>query len=147
MASDNLNQVGRYMRRANKHADLALKRNFSSLAKRDRARDTVSAVYRFRMTIQSEGTPVSIDINFNKPPPDDCAADCYATACQDFALSAGGHSITVENPYQDGTVRVFENGDPLEQVQWYEENSSGGQVYVQSSGSSVVVVCYTYIIC
>jgi len=149
MASDSLNQIGKYIRKTNKQASLALKRNFHKIPTKDRARDTVSSVYPFRMGIEQEGgNTVKIDINFDKPPPDDCAAECIATACEQFNLVNGGHSVTVENPYEAGTVRVYSNGEPLSNVQWYEENSSGGQVYVQvQQPEELIVICYTYIIC
>lgn len=148
MASDSLNQIGKYIRRGSTNASLALKRNFHKLPTKDRARDTVSSVYTFRMTVEQEGgRPVKINVNFNKPPPDDCAANCIATACQDFDLPVGGHSITVENPYEAGSVRVYLGESELDDAQWYEENPSGGQVYVQTTGQALIVVCYTYIIC
>lgn len=148
MASDSLRQVGKYIKRTSQSADLALKRNFTKMPRKDRARDTVSNVAPFRMFIESDGRGATIDINFDKPPPADCASGCFATACQDFNLSPGGHSITVENPYEEGTMRVFAGENPLESVQWYEENPVGGQVYVQVPADvSLIALCYTYIIC
>lgn len=148
MASDSLREVGQYIKKTNKQANLSLKRNFSKLPVRDRARDVISDIAPFRMDIQTDESAVTIDINFDKPPPADCAAECYATACQSFNLTVGGHSITVGNPYEEGTMRVYIGDSPLENVQWYEENPGAGQVYVQVQNSSAIVVtCYTYIIC
>lgn len=149
MASDSLREVGKFINQSRRNADLALKRYEKKLPKKDRARDTVSAVSPFNMYIENEGDQrVVIDINFRNPPPNDCEAECVATACEDFELLGGGHSITVTNPYEAGTVRVFSNGNPLEQIQWYEENPSGGQVYVQiQTTGEVIVVCYTYVTC
>jgi hypothetical protein len=149
MASDSLNQVGKYIKRANSNASLALKRNFHKLPKKDRARDTVSNVAPFRMEIYQEGRrPITININFNKPPPSDCAVDCIATTCEQFTLAYGGHSLTMINPYEAGTVRVYTDGEILPAAQWYEENPGAGQVYVQVPNSTALIaVCYTYIIC
>lgn len=149
MASDSLNQVGKYIRRANKNAGLALKRDFHKLPKKDRTRDTVSNVATFRMEIYQEGRrPVTMNIKFNKPPPDDCSADCIATTCEQYNLGYGGHSLTVTNPYEPGSVRVYLNGNVLPDAQWYEENPGAGQVYVQApTPSASIGICYAYVIC
>lgn len=151
MASDNLRQVGRYMRHAGRQADLAMKRVTNKVPKRERARDTVSALFPFQFIVNSEGEgdKVSIDINFNKPPPDDCSAECIATACEDFQLSGiGGYSLTTTNPYEVGSIRIYSEGSTLPLAQFVEENPSGGQVYVQvQSDIETIVICYTYIVC
>ena len=150
MASDKLNQVGKYIRQANKNADLALKRYKKHLPVKDRVRDTVSVVSPFNMDIETDGNQsVIININFNKPPPSDCVSNCIATACEDFTLSYGGHSLNVTNPYEEGTVRVYRNGDVLEELtQWYEEDPTAGKVYVQVQGSTeTIAICYSYVTC
>lgn len=149
MASDNLNEVGKYIRHSGRSANLALKRYTKNMPKHDRARDTISSIHPFVMQIDSDGkSNFTLDINFNKPPPTDCEAECIATACEDFSLFAGGHSITVANPYEPGTIRVYTNGEDLETVQFNEENPSGGQVYVQVADSlETIVVCYSYVAC
>lgn len=149
MASDSLNEIGRYIKQSRRNADLALKRYSKHMPKKDRVRDTISSVSPFSMYIENDGFErVIIDVNFRVPPPSDCSAECIATACEDFELLGGGHSITVTNPYEPGTIKVFSNGNPLEQIQWYEENPEAGQVYVQvQSTGEVIVVCYAYIIC
>jgi hypothetical protein len=148
MASDSLTQVGKYIRNTNKRADQALKRVTNKIPKKERARDTVSSIYpmSFNVETRERGERVTLDINFNKPPPLDCAAGCIATTCEDYEMTAGGHSISVTNPYEPGSVKVFISGT-LQPAQWSEENPEGGQVYVQVSGRVMVVVCYSYIIC
>lgn len=148
MASDNLREVGRFIRKSNRQADLAMKRITNKIPKRERARDVVSSLYSFRMHVTSpgKGDKVSIDINFNKPPPSDCISDCVATTCEDIELSRGAYSIPTENPYVPGTVKVFSQGIPLPEAQWYEENS--GQVYVQVQNRlEMIIICYSYIVC
>lgn len=150
MASDNLNQVGRYIKRTNRNANLALKRAKKKLAIKDRVRDTVSSIYPFTMNIEIEDDvrTVLLDINFKEPPPEDCVSECIGTACEDFELFTGGHSINVTNPYEAGTVKVYQVGEPLDISQWYEEEPSAGKVYVQVQDSSqLIVVCYAYIAC
>lgn len=149
MASDGLSQIGKYIRHSNRQADLSLKRNLRKIPKRDRARDTLSNIYPFRATIVSEGKEsTTIDILFNKPPPEDCAAECIATTCEQFELTYGGHSLTLSNPYEVDSARVFSNSDPLDTAQFYEEDPANGKIYVQvQSTSELMVVCYTYIIC
>lgn len=150
MASDNLRQVGRDIRLINRQADLALKRVTNRVPKRERARDTMSSLFPFNMKVDSEGKrdKFLMEINFNKPPPDDCSAECIATACEDFRVINGGHSFSLSNPYEPGTVKVFSQGVPLDPAQWYEENPMGGQVYIQvQTEVELIVICYVYIIC
>lgn len=150
MASDNLRQVGRDIRLMNRQADLALKRVTNRIPKRERARDSVSSLFPFSMRVNSEGKrdKVLMEINFNKPPPDECSAECIATACQDILMTSGGHSISLTNPYEPGTLRVFSEGNPLDPSQWAEENPEAGQVYVQvQSDTEMIIICYSYIVC
>jgi hypothetical protein len=150
MASDNLNQVGKYIRGSNRKADHAIKRVQRKLPKRDRAKDTVSSVFPMTMNFASEGdSPVKLDINFNKPPPSECEASCLATTCESFERTSGGYSLLVtHNPYEAGTVRVFSEGQVLSPVQWYEEDPQNGLVYVQiQSDIELIVICYTYVTC
>lgn len=148
MASDNLNQVGKYIRRAGRVADQALKRTRPLIPDRDRVKDTLSSVYPFKMKVISEGNKRTlIEIKFDKPPPSDCGVGCYSTSCEKFSLFNGGHSIGLTNSYEVGSVTVYLNGDPLSPIQWFEENPGAGQVYVQVPGIGLVVVCYTYITC
>lgn len=150
MASDKLRQVGRYMRLTERQADLALKRYTNKIPKKERARDTVSSVFPFRFDVQTDGRAnrITVNINFNKPPPDDCGVDCISTACIDFQMGLGAHSISLPNPYIPGTVRVYGQGDTIEVAQFIEENPSGGQVYVQVNIEvETVVICFSYITC
>lgn len=150
MASDKLNEVGRYVKGSNRQAELALKRFANHIPKKERARDAVSALFPFSMTVNSDGRSdkIIMHVKFNKPPPDDCAAECIATACQNQALGPGGHLVLVNNPYVPGSIRVFSEGVTLPEAQWVEENPTAGQVYVQvQSDQEMIVICYTYIIC
>lgn len=148
MAGDNLNQVGKYIKKTGQTSDAAIKRTRAILPKRDRVRDTVSSVFPFKMTYMSEGKSVLMDIDLNKPPPSTCTAGCLSAACEQFTLEEGGHSITLTNPYEIDTVTVWSQGDELEAAQWYEESPEAGQVYVQVQGAiAFIIVCYTYISC
>lgn len=150
MASDSLKQVGKSIKRMGREADFAIKRYTNSIPKRERARDTMSSLFSFNMLIDSEGKgdKVSVSINFNKPPPDDCSAECIATACEDFELGQGSYLLTTTNPYEPGTVRVYSQGQTIDPAQFTEENPSAGQVYVQvQGGTEMIVICYSYIIC
>src|SRR5689334_8176402 len=132
MASDNLREVGRYMRRTSRQADLALKRYTNKIPKRERARDTVSSVFPMRFDVHSEGKvgdSFTIHISFNKPPPEDCSADCIGTACQDFTMTYS-QLITLTNPYIVGTVRVYSEGEPVDPSNWVEENPGAGEIYL-----------------
>jgi hypothetical protein len=149
MASDNLNEVGRYLRRAGKTADQALKRTRPRIPVKDRVRDSVSSAVPFSMSFESNGNNrVIVDINFNKPPPSDCGSGCFSTSCEKFNLNPGGHSLTVTNPYEPGSTIVYSNGTLLSNVQWFEENPLAGQVYVQVQAVlALIVICYSYVTC
>jgi hypothetical protein len=135
----------------NRDANYAIKRVTNKIPERERARDTMSSLFPFNMRINSEGNignKTIMTINFNKPPPDDCSAECIATVCEDFNLPAGGYLLSTTNPYEPGSVRAYSQGQTLQQAQWEEENPSAGQVYVQVQGEiEMIVVCYTYISC
>ena len=150
MASDSLRQVGKSIKGANRTADLAIKRVTNKIPKRERARDMMSSLFPFSMRIESEGDNqrTLVQINFNKPPPDDCSAECIATACEDFELGQGARSLNTTNPYEPGTVRVYSQGQTIDPAQFTEENPGAGQVYVQvQAGVEMIVICYSYIIC
>lgn len=150
MATDSLREVGRIIRHGNRQADLAIKRVTNKIPKRERTRDTVSSVFPFSMNVISDGAgdKVSLDIDFNKPPPSDCISDCIGTTCEDHELTKGAYSLTTTNPYEAGTLKVFSEGLPLDQAQWFEENPGAGQVYVQvQSDTEMIIICYTYIAC
>ena len=150
MASDNLRQVGRSIRGMNRNANYAIKRVTNFIPKRERARDTVSSVFPFFMRVESEGNreKVTMKIDFNKPPPDDCGADCISTACIDFPMPQGGHYLALPNPYVPGTVRVYGQGSTVDVAQFVESNPSGGEVYVQVQIEvEMIVVCFSYISC
>lgn len=150
MASDSLRQVGRGLKQTNRRADLALKRVTNDIPKKERTRDTMSSLFPFTMYVSSEGKgdKFTLNINFNKPPPSDCAAECIATACEDFELSQGSYLLQTTNPYEPGTVRVYSQGETIDPAQFTEENPAAGQVYVQvQPGVAMIVICYSYIIC
>lgn len=149
MASDNLSQVGKYIRGAGRKADQAIKRVKPIIRKSERTRDAVSSVFPFKMTVTSDGEKQTrLHIHFNKPPPDGCGAECIATVCESFPLFNGGRSITVTNPYEPDSVNVYTDGVPLDRSRWNEENPSGGQVYVQvQSDVELIIICYTYVTC
>src|SRR5687768_14939920 len=112
MASDNLNEVGIYIKGVGRRSDLASKRVHIKRPIRDRARDTISSSHSFRMDFISDGTnTVLMDIDLNKPPPVECGAGCIATACESFPLLRGDHSLTLENPYEPNTVTVWSQGE------------------------------------
>lgn len=149
MASDNIRQVGRYIRDTNRNANYAIKRYTKKLPIRDRVRDSVSTISPFVTYVETDGSQsVTIDINFSEPPPSTCDSECIATTCEEFELSNGGHSILVVNPFEAGTVKIYSNGNVLDGAQWYESNPLTGEVYVQvQSGTEMIVICYAYIIC
>lgn len=150
MASDSLRQVGRGLKQMNRRADLALKRVTNDIPKKERARDTMSSLFPFTMYVDSEGKgdKFILHINFNKPPPSDCSAECIATTCEDYQLGQGAYLLTTTNPYEPGTVRVYSQGQTIDPAQFSEENPTAGQVYVQVQGDvEMIVICYSYIIC
>jgi len=148
MASDNLNEIGKYIQKTRKDTDYALTRYHATIPKVERTRDVFDSEIPFEMGFETEGKEQTVTMNliFNLPPPlGDCNTDCLQATCQTFDVTPGDHLVTVDNPYNAGSVTVF-----VDYVQslpsGFEEVSPGaGTVFVQGSETtSKITVCYTY---
>lgn len=151
MASDSLRQVGRDLKKMNRRSEFAVKRVQNQIPKKERARDTMSSLFPFTMRLDSAGdrSTYTMSINFNKPPPSECSAECIATACESFTVAAGTYTLGTTNPYEPETVRVYNGGgEPTPNPNFLEENPSAGQVRVVSPAETdLIIICYSYIIC
>lgn len=148
MASDNLNQVGRYIGRTKKTADRALNRDTPINPKVERIRDVFDPLSPFEINFETDQNErVLLDLFFNLPPPiRGCKVGCIHTKCEAFDFTNGNHAVTVANPYLSGTVSVYIDGDKLENSQVFETNPSGGEVFFQGPASyEAVSVCYIYL--
>src|SRR4051812_26191365 len=106
MASDNLNEVGKGLRRTKKDTDYALKK-YHKFKRAERARDIFDDAVPFVMEFRTESDKetTTLDLTFNKPPPlGGCKSDCLSGSCEEFILGSGDHLITVANPYTAGSV-------------------------------------------
>ncbi len=148
MASDNLNQVGRGLRRTRRDVDFALTRVKKNVPRIERIRDVFDTDIPFEMSFDTKrnDTTVFMDINFNKPPPvGECeTAECVKQACDSFELEAGNHYVNVTTAYLPGTVAVFLDGVPILPSQY--EEMGGTEVYIQSESLDqyTATICYLH---
>lgn len=149
MASDNLRQIGKYVRETREAANHALNRYSKNLPVVERARDIFDVDIPFEMFFSTKENEkiVLLDLDFNKPPPlRGCKQGCTTSACESFTRSSGNHSLTVEYPYISGSVNVFINGVVLDNSQYWEESPEAGAVFVQgaSRDTNTITICYIW---
>lgn len=148
MASDSLNQIGRFVKKTRQNSDYALKRYHANLPTVENVRDVFDPDIPFEMAFKTrrKEDKVSLNLTFREPPPlRGCKSECISNACESFTLTGTSHYITVAQPYVATTVSIFVDGDILPASQFNEDNPEGGGIYIQTpSGEHVVVVCYIY---
>lgn len=148
MASDNVNEVGKFLRKTRKDVDFSLTRYHKNIPRIERTRDIFDAEIPFEMAFDTDknDSTVFLNINFNKPPPvNECKnAECVKIACQSFELAVGNHYVNVDNPYIAETVTVFIDHVPLAASQF--EEMGGTELFIQSNSIDpyTATVCYTY---
>jgi len=153
MASDSLRQVGQSLGKTGRDADRALKKVFPIKPRLERVRDVFDSTVQFEMEFVKEDNDkrVLLDLFFNLPPPlRGCKIGCIYTRCEEFDFEAGGnHYVTLEHPYNAGSVSVYLNGDKLPDTDVVESSPESGEVFYQtsSSGPDIVVFCYIYDTC
>jgi hypothetical protein len=155
MASDQLNEVGKYIKKSRTDADYALKKVRPNRPTVERTRDIFDIDIPFSMQFEVKDTQksISLDLEFNKPPPQsNCFSDidCPRGTCETFTLSAGEHEITLAygiHPINE-LFQVYVNGQPWATSQ-YAILSKGGldtpaTVLVANLplASNTVVICY-----
>jgi hypothetical protein len=152
MASDNLKQVGQFIKNTRKGVDHALKRYHGDIPKVERTRDIFDSEIPFEMNFSTEkpGERVLLNLNFNKPPPmNDCVADCLEARCESFTLQPGNHIVQLAQGYTAGTITVFVDAVPVLDSDFDEVDPANGTVYIQSESldTYVATVCYTFGTC
>jgi len=148
MASDNLNEVGKYISKSRDHADRALKRSRPNRPGVERTRDIFDPVVPFSMNFNVAKTQkrVSLDLEFNKPPP---GSNCMTgsdirMSCESFTVESGDHELRVSQPYFPGTLAVYVNGTTWALSKWAEIDSGDGIVLVTQLPLALnsVTICY-----
>lgn len=152
MASDSLNQIGKYIRKTGKDADRAVKRAYPIQPRLERVRDVFDSTTGFDMQfeIDNKDTKVLLDLNFTLPPPTrGCKAGCIISQCEEFDFESGGnHSVTLDHSYLAKSISVFVNGERLPDYQVNELSPGAGEVFYQgTSGPDKVAICYVYSNC
>src|SRR5262245_50598666 len=107
MASDNLNQVGKYIGKTQKETDFGLKRYHANIPQVERARDVFDSEVPFQMTFETHTGQERVTLNliFNLPPPlGECNSGCVQAICQTFDVTPGDHLLTLDSPYNAGSV-------------------------------------------
>lgn len=146
MATDNLNQAGKAIKKIKDNASYASKKVFID-RKIERSRDVFDTTVPFEMEFKSyhKKDRVTLDLKFTKPPPrKGCNADCFSNNCETFTFTDGlDHIVQLNSDYISGTVRVFRNRDLLSSIYYSEFSPEAGQVFVQGvSGTNEITVCY-----
>lgn len=145
MASDNLNQIGKYIRKTRQDADFALTRYSRHNPRIERSRDIFDNITPFEMEFEvTEKSRLSLDINFNKPPPTaGCKSNCITSICEKIEEVSGSHYVTLSHTYLNNTVKVFLNGEPVPstEIRLRPPNS----VWVNADLEyNTIVICYIH---
>jgi hypothetical protein len=155
MASDQLNEVGKYIKKTRTDSDYALKKIRPYRPTVERTRDIFDVDVPFSMQFEVKHTQksVSLDLEFNKPPPQsNCMTDidCPRGTCETYTLSSGEHEITLEHGIHpiNELLQVYVNGELLAESQ-YAVLSKGGldtsAVILVTNlplETNTVVICY-----
>jgi hypothetical protein len=155
MASDNLNQVGKYIKKTRTDTEYALKKVRPYRPTVERTRDIFDVDIPFSMQFEVKDTQksISLDLEFNKPPPQsNCMTDidCPRATCETFTLSQGEHEITLQygiHPINE-LFEVYVNGEPWPEAQYARLNNGGydtpATVLVANLPleTNTVVICY-----
>jgi hypothetical protein len=146
MASDNLNEISKYIRHTRDDVDWAEKRQFPHYKDLERSRDMFDHNNSFTMSFRKKkNKPLHLSLDFDVPPSlRQCVAGCIHTACRSFSFADGAnHVVNVGESYKQGTVRVFISDNP---VAFAEDNPVSGDVSYTGSGSGPdqVTVCYLH---
>jgi hypothetical protein len=149
MASDNIREVGKFVKQTRRDTDYALKRYHSKIPLVERTRDIFDSEIPFKMNFETKrkGNKVLLDLNFNKPPPlNRCKSDCLAATCESFVVEPGiDHLLTLQQPYIAGTTTVFINYSQVLPSTFDEVSPESGQIFVQgTTTSTLITVCYSY---
>lgn len=156
MASDQLNEVGKYLKTTRDIANRAIKKNRPYRPSVERIRDIFDTEVPFTMefNISKNQKNIKLDLEFNKPPPlKQCLSgtDCPRMYCDLFDnLEAGEHELQLSYAVKSqGITAVFVNSIMLDSSNWalldigiFE--STPGSILVTNLTSTVntVVVCY-----
>jgi len=156
MASDNLNEVGKYIKKTRTNADYAIKKMRPHRPTVERTRDIfdVDIPFEMQFDVKPNQKSVSLDLEFNKPPPlSNCFTDvdCPRTTCETFTLSSGEHEITLQygiHPINE-LFQIYVNGEAWPETQ-YTRLTSGdlddpAVILVTNLPFTLntVVICYT----
>lgn len=149
MASDSLNQVGKYIGKTRKNADRALNRDRPIQPRLERVRDIFDETTAFEMSFKKlrNDERVTLDLFFYLPPPSrGCDVGCIHSKCEEYFFVGGGnHELTTKFPYDSGTISIFIDGIQLEASQFNEVDPESGAVFFQSGTTDDITVAICYI--
>lgn len=148
MASDNLNEVGKYIKQTRERADYASKKVRPNRPAVERTRDIFDSVVDFEMKfdVSPKQKRVGLDLEFNRPPPmQGCLGSPCRMACETFdSLAAGDHEIQLDDAYITGLASVYVNGASYSSAKWAEVSPDAGSILVTglTQSTNTVTVCY-----
>lgn len=147
MASDSLNEVGRYIKKTRDNADYALKRGKKRHNKVERTRDVFTDSASFIMFFRTEEDErVWMDLNFSEPPPGKGLGGGigFLANCVSITTDNTDHIVYVGSAYDAGTVTVYMNGAEYDTSKWDEYNPDAGEVFVKGGprSTNTITICY-----
>jgi hypothetical protein len=148
MASDSLNEIGRYIKDTNNRATDALNRVRPNRPAVERTRDIFDPAIPFSMEFNksSKQRSVTLDLTFNKPPPmQNCmTGGNIRMSCEEFTVTSGDHELKLTNAYMPGTTSVYVNGSAWPTFKYAEEDWESGEVLITDLTNEVntVTICY-----
>lgn len=146
--TDEINQIGKYIKATGKKADLSIKRTFEIEPSQERIRDIFDPTYPFKANINTpkEDTRVYLDVNFGKRLPTlGCCADCVCGVTEAFSSDqAINSSIYTTSPYIAGSVVAYIDGiQATAGVEYSESSPDNKQITILVPFSSAII-SYTY---
>lgn len=152
MATDNLKEVGKALKKTSDNASRAVKKQNPIRPSVERTRDIFDPAIPFTMEFQVSPNQksISLDLEFNKPPPlSNCLTgtevDFY---CEEFTMDMGpgDHEITLNHRVYPDTVFVFINTQQWSNWGLITEGSyaSNAVILVQNltEAENTVSICY-----
>lgn len=142
MAGDNLNEVGKYLKKTRKDVDYALGRYLQRRSRVEGTRDVFSSELSFIFYFDTEDDEsTTLDITFRKPPP---GGNFGTGSCEAFTIGLFDKIFTTSTNYEEDSVTVFLNDAELPNSEWYEYDVEAHQVFVKGGpfSDNAVVICY-----
>jgi len=114
---DKVNQFGKDLNKIAKETRRALDKQSAEIPTTETVRDIFDSIvgYRAHFKVPRKGMSVSVNLQFELPPPiigaGACCGDCFCTACDTYTAETltDYAAVNTDYPYLSGTLRVFDS--------------------------------------